>query len=93
VAARAHLVFEGRVQGVLFRASTQRIARELGLTGWVRNLRDGTVEAVAEGAEADIKALVGRLKVEVEAARVKRVREAWSEGPAEFKVFEVRGEF
>lgn len=91
--ARAHLVFEGRVQGVFFRANTQRVARELGLTGWVRNLKDGTVEAVAEGEGADIKALIARLKVEVQAARVERVREEWSEGPREFKVFEVRGEF
>jgi len=81
------------VQGVFFRASTQRIARELGLTGWVRNLNDGTVEAVAEGDEADVRRLIDRLKVEVEAARVKRVREEWSEGEREFRVFEVRGEF
>ncbi len=91
--ARAHLIFEGRVQGVFFRASTQRVARELGLTGWVRNRADGTVEAVAEGNEADIRVLIDRLNAEVEAARVKRVREEWSQGPAEFKVFEVRGEF
>lgn len=93
MAARAHLVFEGLVQGVSFRASAQRIARELGLAGWVRNLPDGTVEAVVEGKEADIREMVERLKDEVQAARVKRVRETWSQGPPEFKVFEVRGEF
>lgn len=46
---RAHLIISGRVQGVFFRAETKRKADELGLTGWVRNNPDGTVEAVAEG--------------------------------------------
>ena len=90
---RAHLVFEGTVQGVSFRANTQRIARELGLTGWVRNLADGSVEAWVEGSESDVEALVGRLKAEVRAARVRKVRAEWSEGPKEFNVFEVRGNF
>lgn len=44
-----HAVIEGRVQGVGFRYSTQRKASELGLTGWVRNRFDGTVEVLAEG--------------------------------------------
>lgn len=90
---RAHLIFEGRVQGVFFRANTQRIARELGLTGWVRNLEDGSVEAVAEGEESAIRSLVARLQDEVPAARMKRVREEWSEATCEFRVFEVRGDF
>jgi len=44
-----HLVVEGRVQGVFFRASTQSTAVSLGLTGWVRNVSDGTVEVHAVG--------------------------------------------
>lgn len=55
---RAHVVVHGRVQGVFFRAETERTARALGLTGWVRNLSDGTVEAVFEGpAEAVERAI------------------------------------
>jgi len=87
------LVFEGHVQGVFFRANTQRIAREMHLTGWVRNLADGTVEALVEGDEKDVEKLISRLKDEVPVARVSRVREEWSEAEREFRNFEVRGEF
>ncbi|MCK5324222.1 MAG: acylphosphatase [Desulfobulbaceae bacterium] len=46
---RVHIIVEGRVQGVFFRAYTQEEAQKIGLTGWVRNQLDGTVEAVIEG--------------------------------------------
>ncbi len=46
---RVHVFVEGRVQNVWFRESTRRVAEELGLAGWVRNLSDGRVEAVFEG--------------------------------------------
>ena len=44
-----HIIVYGHVQGVFFRASAQTQASELGITGWVRNLQDGTVEVYAEG--------------------------------------------
>ena len=46
---RAHLIIEGRVQGVFFRHHTQEMAVRLGLKGWVKNRQDGSVEAVFEG--------------------------------------------
>lgn len=49
-------VIEGRVQGVAFRATTQRVATELGLAGWVRNRDDGAVEALAMGSEDQLAA-------------------------------------
>jgi acylphosphatase len=55
--ARVYVVMEGRVQGVFFRASTRDMAESLGLTGWVKNLADGSVEAVFEG-ETDISGLI-----------------------------------
>ena len=55
---RAHVFVCGRVQGVFFRQSTQRQAQNLGVNGWVRNLDDGRVEAVFEGEEQAVKALV-----------------------------------
>jgi acylphosphatase len=53
------LLVRGRVQGVYFRASTQREARRLGITGWVKNRADGTIEIVAEGEEVSIRELYG----------------------------------
>ncbi len=49
-----HIIFAGRVQGVGFRFTAHRIAGRHGLTGWVRNLPEGTVEMVAQGAAEDI---------------------------------------
>ena len=48
----------GRVQGVFFRDSSRRKAKELGLSGWVRNEPDGTVQIVAEGEEKSLKKLI-----------------------------------
>lgn len=87
---RVRLVFAGRVQGVYFRANTQRVASEEGLTGWVRNLPDGTVEAVVEGEREAVDRLVARLKAEVADARVDRVDARWSAATGEFGAFEVR---
>ena len=54
---RAHLRVYGRVQGVYFRASTKQQADALGLSGWVRNRRDGTVELVVEGPLPAVESL------------------------------------
>ena len=53
---RAHAIISGRVQGVFFRMETMRAAQRIGVFGWVRNLRDGTVEAVFEGDKTLIDA-------------------------------------
>jgi len=55
---RAHIFVSGRVQGVFYRAETKNNASRLNLTGWVRNLPDGRVEAVIEGKEDNVNALI-----------------------------------
>ena len=79
----------GQVQGVFFRASAQDTARKLGLTGWVRNLRDGRVELVACGEEAKLKELEHWLWQGPPHARVTQV-EVDEAAPESFSVFDVR---
>lgn len=55
---RVHIHVSGRVQGVFYRSNTRRRALELGLTGWVRNLPDGRVEAIVEGEEEQVEKLI-----------------------------------
>ncbi|MFC4990177.1 acylphosphatase [Saliphagus infecundisoli] len=55
---RAHVFVSGTVQGVYFRATTRDAAREAGVSGWVRNLADGRVEAVFEGPEEGVESMV-----------------------------------
>lgn len=56
--ARVHVVVSGRVQGVWYRQSCQELARATGVTGWVRNLTDGTVEAELEGERPTVDAVL-----------------------------------
>ncbi|MDL5360879.1 acylphosphatase [Halalkalicoccus sp. NIPERK01] len=70
---RAHVLVSGTVQGVYYRATTRDTAREHGVDGWVRNLDDGRVEAVFEGSEEDVEAMVGWCHEGSSAARVEDV--------------------
>jgi acylphosphatase len=72
-ATRAELRIHGRVQGVGYRFSAYRRAVELGLSGYARNLDDGSVEAVAEGEEADVEAFIAWCRTGPRLARVTRV--------------------
>jgi acylphosphatase len=86
---RVHLKIEGRVQGVWFRESTRKKAQSLGVLGWVRNRSDGTVEAMAEGEEDKVKALVSWCHQGPPSAQVTRVSKAWDEWQDEFNSFDV----
>jgi acylphosphatase len=87
---RLSAIVHGRVHGVFFRDFTRRQARRLGLTGYVRNVPDGTVEAVAEGPREALEGLLEQLKIGSPEARVDRVDSQWTDPSGEFENFEVR---
>ena len=78
----------GRVQGVFFRAWTRDLARELGVSGWVRNCDDGSVEAHVESERDAVDDLVGRIRQGPPSARVGdvQVEEVAPEGLSRFEV-------
>jgi len=83
-----HLRISGLVQGVGFRYSMQCEARRLGLTGWVRNRRDGTVEAVLDGPAAAVDAMLDWSRHGPAAARVQDV--SITDTAGHFPEFELR---
>ncbi len=70
-----HAIVRGRVQGVGYRFFAERAARDLGVHGWVRNLPDGSVEAVAEGEDEAIARFLARLREGPRGARVETLAE------------------
>jgi acylphosphatase len=87
---RAHLIITGRVQGVLFRMETLRTAERLGVRGWVRNLPDGTVEAVFDGAPDAVQNAVEWCRTGPRMAEINDVRISWEKSSAEFDRFSIR---
>ena len=81
-----HLAITGRVQGVGYRFYMQRKARELGIAGWVRNRRDGSVEAVVHGEAEAVEAMVAWTRRGPASAVVAEVRV--SEGSGDYSGFE-----
>jgi acylphosphatase len=88
--ARVQLTIRGRVQGVFYRASAAYEAQNLGLTGWVRNCPDGSVEAVAEGDRNKIEDLIAWCRRGPKGARVETVEIKWSAFTREFQDFRIR---
>ena len=88
-ASTVHVRIEGRVQGVGYRAFVEIKAAELELTGWVRNRRDGSVEAVLQGPREAVVAMLAHCRKGPPAAMVWRV-EMIGEGVGVFGGFEVR---
>jgi len=87
---RAHVVVFGRVQGVSYRKNTVKQARKLGLSGWVKNLDDGRVEAVFEGEKKSIEKIVDWAKKGPVLAFVLNLNADWQEYKGEFNNFEIR---
>lgn len=80
-----HLVITGKVQGVWYRESMRIEAERLGVTGWVRNRRDGSVEAVVQGGEEAVQAVIGWARRGPPAAEVESV--ITSEGFGHYETF------
>ena len=87
---RINVFVSGRVQGVAFRWVTVDVAQQKGVTGWVRNLRDGRVEVMAEGEEMVLKDFIEFLKKGPRYAKVKDIQVDWGAYKGEFRSFEVR---
>jgi len=85
----AHLIINGRVQGVFYRASAKQVAREIGVTGWVKNTDEGDVEMVAAGTEEQLRKFIDWCKVGPARAKVTEVVIDYIEGES-FKNFEIR---
>ncbi len=88
---RAHVTIHGRVHGVAFRYSTVARAERLGLTGWVRNTPEGTVEALFEGPENDVESMVQWCHRGPIMAHVTKVDVEYSDATGEFTSFHVTG--
>ncbi len=88
--ARIHVWVEGRVQGVGFRAHVAYNAQKLGVYGWVRNVGYDTVEAVAEGTQAQVGRFLQMIKTGPRGARIEASRVEDETHSGEFHDFEIR---
>ena len=88
--SRVHLLIEGIVQGVFYRAFTRDIAHTLGLNGWVKNLLDGRVEAVFEGKREFIERAIQECYSGPPGARVTTIEVKWEEFKGDLRGFTIR---
>jgi acylphosphatase len=86
---RARLLISGRVQGVAFRWETQRASQRHDVTGWVRNLPDGRVEAVIEGPRDQVNDLIDWCRKGPPAARVDSLDIQWGDFQGAFAGFDI----
>ena len=87
---KSHNFVSGRVQGVYFREKTRKLAQELGVFGWVRNLPDGRVKAVFEGEKENVEKIIKWSKRGPFWAKVKNLELNFEEYKDEFKNFEIK---
>lgn len=86
---RAQIFFTGRVQGVGFRYTAERIALDLKLTGWVKNLPDGRVEVLCEGTKEQIESFTSKIKESHLGPHIKKTALSWQKATSEFDDFRV----
>ncbi len=88
--SRVEVIVFGKVQGVFFRAFTARVARFLGICGWVRNEEDGSVRIIAEGSKDTLLSFLEKVKKGPPLARVRSIKVKWTKAKGEFDNFEVK---
>lgn len=86
---RLHIYFHGRVQGVGFRYSVKQLSLEFEVTGWVKNLPDGSVELMAEGERDELETFQAAIPDAGLRRFIRETQSHWSEGTSEFRGFEV----
>ena len=87
---RVHVWVKGLVQNVGFRADVEYNARQLGVTGWVRNVGYDTVEAIAEGEHEKVDRFIESMKAGPRASRVNELKVEWENASGEFEEFDVK---
>jgi len=87
---RCHVLVFGKVHGVFFRSTTHHLAVSLGVTGWVRNLPDDSLEAVLEGDKEAVYQLLDFIREGPPGAQIKDVKIQWDEYKGEFQGFQIR---
>lgn len=86
---RIQVYYDGMVQGVGFRFTAERVALNLGLRGWVKNLFDGRVEVVAEGKEQDLVDFLHKVKNGPMKPYIRGTDVTWQEATGEFRDFTI----
>ncbi|PIU68864.1 acylphosphatase [candidate division WWE3 bacterium CG06_land_8_20_14_3_00_42_16] len=89
IVSKAHIIATGRVQGVSFRSYAVLAAREVGITGWVKNRGDGSVEIMAEGKKKDLEDFITWCHKGPPFAGVGKVEVSFTDGEQEYYSFEV----
>jgi len=87
---RAHVFVSGKVQGVFYRENTRKKAEKLEVSGWVKNLRDGRVEAVFEGSKPYVEEMVNWARKGPIWAKVEALDVVWEDFTGQFASFEIR---
>lgn len=86
---RVHAIISGRVQGVCYRMETMRAAERIGVSGWVKNCHDGTVEAVFEGQKEKLETILDWCRKGPDMAQVTDVDVRWEDYRDEIKGFSI----
>ncbi len=87
---RMHVLYSGRVQGVGFRMTAEDVAHEHDIVGWVKNLRDGRVELIAEGSEERLERFLRTIQQGAMKNFIQHVEIIWSDASDTFHEFDIR---